>query len=177
MLFAGNIGRFQGLDFLIKAMDELRAHKHIRLLMMGDGVEKERLLNLTKRTDANVTFVGHQSVEVAKASMAKSSLGFVSLLPNLYKYAYPSKVMTYLEQGCPILVAVEHESCIASDIINGGAGRVVSVANIEAICSTVLTMSEDKKLIAELKKNALRLSARINNRDLILAKWSSLVSN
>ena len=35
----------------------------------------------------------------------------------MYKYAYPSKTMAYLEQGIPILAMIEKESDLAQDII------------------------------------------------------------
>src|SRR5690606_33624762 len=115
LLFAGNIGRFQGLDVLIGAMEKLRDRSDIRLVMMGDGAEKDRLARMSEEAGARVSFVGHHSVEVAKLAMRRASSGFVSLIPELYRYAYPSKTMTYLEQGCPVLVAVEPESCLAKD--------------------------------------------------------------
>jgi len=177
LLFAGNIGRFQGLDLLIEAMIKLRDRKHIRLLVMGEGTEKNCLYDISKRTGANVTFVGLQSVEVAKASMAKANMGFVSLVPNLYRYAYPSKTMTYLEQGCPLLVAVEMNSCLARDVMNSGAGYVVVNGNVDALCETISGLSYDPELIHDMKKSAIRFSEKNFNRESILAIWSSLLGN
>jgi glycosyltransferase involved in cell wall biosynthesis len=177
LLFAGNIGRFQGLDFLIDAMAKLRDREDIRLLMMGDGTERERLVEKVKDTGANVTFLGHQSVEVAKASMARASAGFVSLAPKLYRYAYPSKTMTYLEQGCPVLVVAETDSCLARDLIDSGAGRAVANSDVDALRHAIASLAEDSERIGEMKQNAVRLSAQAYNTDMVLAKWSSLLLN
>ena len=121
--------------------------------------------------------MGHQSVEVAKASMAKANMGFVSLVPNLYRYAYPSKTMTYLEQGCPLLVAVEMNSCLARDVMNSGAGYVVVNGNVDALCETISGLSYDPELIHDMKKSAIRFSEKNFNRESILAIWSSLLGN
>lgn len=177
LLFAGNIGRFQALDVLIEAMGKLRDRKDIRLLMMGDGTEKERLYKETKRTGANVTFLGHHSVEVAKATMARASVGFVSLAPGMYRYAYPSKTMTYIEQGCPILVAAEADSCLARDLIDGGAGQAVDNGDVVELCESILALANDPEPLTSMKKNAFMMSEKANNRDAILAKWSSLLLN
>ena len=177
LLFAGNIGRFQGLDFLIEAMGKLVDSKHIKLLIMGEGAEKDRLHELTKKTGANVTFVGHQSVEVAKASMAKANIGFVSLVPNLYRYAYPSKTMTYLEQGCPVLVGIEQNACLAKDVVKSGAGQVVDNGDVDMLCEAILKLSNDPELMNSMKKNAISFSDKNFNRESILATWSSLLVN
>jgi len=177
LLFAGNVGRFQGLDFLIEAMGKLVDSKHIKLLIMGEGAEKDRLHELTKKTGANVTFVGHQSVEVAKASMAKANIGFVSLVPNLYQYAYPSKTMTYLEQGCPVLVAIEQNACLAKDVVKSGAGQVVDNGDVDMLCEAILKLSNDPELMNGMKKKAISFSDKNFNRESILATWSSLLVN
>jgi glycosyltransferase involved in cell wall biosynthesis len=177
LLFAGNIGRFQGLDFLIEAMGKLVDHNNIKLLIMGEGAERDRLHELTKKTGANVTFVGHQSVEVAKASMARAKIGFVSLLPNLFRYAYPSKTMTYLEQGCPVLVAIEKNSCLARDVVESGFGQVVDNGDVDMLCKTILKLSNDPELINEMKRNAIIFSNKNFNRESILTTWSSILVN
>ena len=43
ILFAGNVGRFQGLDVLMQAMAGLSNRPDISLVIMGDGSEKNKL--------------------------------------------------------------------------------------------------------------------------------------
>ncbi|AXS85195.1 glycosyltransferase WbuB [Marinobacter sp. Arc7-DN-1] len=175
LLFAGNIGRFQGLDALLDAMASLRDRQDIRLIMMGDGTEKERLTRKAKENGANVSFVGHQPVEVAKAAMAKASAGFVSLVPELYRYAYPSKTMTYLEQGCPVLVAVETDSCLARDVIDNGAGVAVPGGDVDALVNAMLSLADDPESLGSMRQKALEFSARAFATDVVLGRWSSLL--
>ena len=175
LLFAGNIGRFQGLDVLIDAMAKLSDRQDIHLLMMGDGTERARLTRKAEANGANVSFVGHQSVEVAKASMSRASAGFISLVPELYRYAYPSKTMTYLEQGCPVLVAVETGSCLARDVINNRAGLVVRGGNADALVDAIISMADDPERINAMRQNALEFSAKDFAIDVVLARWSALL--
>lgn len=175
LLFAGNIGRFQGLDVLVDAMARLRDRQDIRLVMMGDGTEKERLSCKAEENGAPVSFVGHQSVEVAKAAMARANAGFVSLVPELYRYAYPSKTMTYLEQGCPVLVAVETRSCLARDVIDNGAGVAVPGGDVDALVNAILSLADDPESLGSMRRKALEFSAGAFATDVVLARWSSLL--
>lgn len=175
LLFAGNIGRFQGLDVLIDAMARLSGRQDIRLVMMGDGTEKERLSQKVGQTGANVLFVGHQPVEVAKAAMSKASAGFVSLVPELYRYAYPSKTMTYLEQGCPVLVAVEAGSCLARDVVDNSAGLAVPNGDAGALVDAIISLADDPEGIGSMRRNALKFAAQDFATDVVLARWSSLL--
>ena len=175
LLFAGNVGRFQGLDALLDAMASLRDREDIRLIVMGDGTEKERLTRKAKESGANVSFVGHQPVEVAKATMAKASAGFVSLVPELYRFAYPSKTMTYLEQGCPVLVAVETDSCLARDVVDNGAGMAVPGGDVDALVRAILFLADDPESLNLMSQKALEFSAQAFATDVVLARWSSLL--
>ena len=48
-----------------------------------------------------------------------ADLGVVSLRPGVISSAYPSKTMTYLRHGCPILAFVEPESELATMVVGG----------------------------------------------------------
>ena len=83
---------------------------------MGDGVERFRLEKLSKELKTNIKFINYVSYEDSKKIIETADLGLVSLMPNMYKYAYPSKTMVYLEQGIPILALIEKESDLAKKI-------------------------------------------------------------
>ncbi|XKH01350.1 glycosyltransferase family 4 protein [Marinobacter nauticus] len=175
LLFAGNIGRFQGLDTLIDAMTLLRGRTDIRLVMMGEGSEKNRLAEKANQAGARVTFWGHQPVEVAKAAMAKAESGFVSLIPELYRYAYPSKTMTYLEQGCPVLVAAEVNSCLARDITENDAGLAVKNGDVDELANAISSLANQPERTDSMKKRAKEFSESAFSTDVVLADWSSLL--
>lgn len=176
LLFAGNIGRFQGLDVLIKAMSQLRHRQDVALVMMGDGTEKSRLSDIARESGANVSFVGHQPVEVAKAAMVSAGAGFVSLVPGLYRYAYPSKTMTYLEQGCPVLVAVEPHSCLAKDIIDNEAGCAVVNGDVDGLVQAIEALADDPENMKSMRQNARMFASKAFSPDVVLSRWSSLLS-
>ena len=175
LLFAGNIGRFQGLDVLMDAMEQLRGHPNIRLLMMGEGTEKPALEKQVAESGARVSFVGHHSVSVAKAAMSQAGAGFVSLIPELYRYAYPSKTMTYLEQGCPVLVAVEPESRLAADIVENNAGLAVRGGDASELAQAISRLAADDQQVQGIKENASRLAEKAFSQEVVLARWASLV--
>ena len=46
IIYAGNLGRFQSLETAIKAMGLLNHKKNIRLMIIGDGVEKKKTFRI-----------------------------------------------------------------------------------------------------------------------------------
>jgi glycosyltransferase involved in cell wall biosynthesis len=140
VLFAGNIGRFQDLDTVVSAMEILSDNSNIEFIFMGEGVEKDKLKKRAISTGGNVKFVSQQSIETAKEVMRRVDLGYVGLSKDVVRYAYPSKIMTYLEQGCPVLVAVEKESDLAYDVLSCKYGFTVENGDAKALAYLLLEL-------------------------------------
>ena len=119
VVFAGNLGRFQGLDLLLQAFLEVTHNKNlqIELHFVGEGAAEE-LLKASAEGSRNVFFHGHYPFEEACRLMETFDAGIVSIQPEIYRYAYPSKTLTYLGLGLPLLALVEPESALAQSIVN-----------------------------------------------------------
>ncbi|WP_292951021.1 MULTISPECIES: glycosyltransferase family 4 protein [unclassified Neptuniibacter] len=175
MLFAGNVGRFQGLDILVAAMKKLRHRPDIHIVIMGEGAAKKELELQVSDNALNISFIGHHPVEIAKAAMLKADIGFVSLSKGLYRYAYPSKTMTYLEQGCPIIVAVEAESGLSRDVLSGKYGGGVSPGDSNALAEMLKLFADSEYTLLCMKENARRTAIESFSETKILTQWVDLL--
>lgn len=123
VLFAGNLGRFQGLEELIDAAHRLAGEPRVVFWIVGEGLMKqalaERAGDLLGKT---VFFAPYQPPPLAFRIMERADLGVVSLRPDLYRVAHPSKASTYLMAGCRLLVVAEPESRLVRSIVDGDVG-------------------------------------------------------
>jgi len=174
VIYAGNLGRFQGLQTIVEAMEKLSERTDIELLLMGDGVAKSELEAQAKRSGAKVRFLGSHPVETAKAAIRRADIGFVSLIPEMYRYAYPSKTMAYLEQGCPIIAAVEEESDLATQIRDQRCGFAVPPGDSDRLAGLLASLADDSEWKAEMKENASRVFESEFSEEKILRRWSDL---
>ena len=180
VLFAGNVGRFQGLETAVDAMGLLAdsGRDDVELVIMGEGVASDDLKRdvRTRGLDGCVRFVPHQPVDVAKAAMAQADLGLVSLVPDIYRYAYPSKTMTYLEQGCPLLLCVEPESQLARMVRSEQIGVDVPPGDSAAMARTIAALADDRELLATMSAKAHVVAERDFDKDAVLQQWTQLLS-
>ena len=175
LIYAGNMGRFQGLETLLDAMGRIAYRKDIELIMMGEGVAKPKLVNQQNKINANVRFFDYEPVEVAKAAIRNADIGVVALTPGMYRYAYPSKTMAYLEQGRPILTAVETESELAKTMLAEGYGFSVSIGDAEALAGLLVRLADDQSWKEPMNQSALNAFEKYFSATVVLAKWSRLV--
>lgn len=107
--------------------------------------------------------------------MRDADLGVVSLNKDIYKYAFPSKTMTYLAEGCPLLVSVEKESDLVSFVDEHEVGVCAEIGSPQSVAAAVESVFQNKARHDEMKKAAKTISETLFAEDVVLAQWSSLV--
>ncbi len=177
-LFAGNMGRFQGLEQLVAAARLVPDHVRFQLIFMGEGDAKRALVEQSRdMLLRRIIFVPQQSVETAMAAMRVCDFGVVSLLADVYRHAYPSKSMMYLSAGCPLLVVVEPESELARTVERHGLGYVAtsrSVADIAAALTRAAT--ERSRWTPERRRAIAQTSQQIFGEQHMLRAWDNLLA-
>lgn len=118
-MYVGNVGQLQGLEPLLHAFRQV---PEATLMIVGDGVDRERLQSLVESWGSvvNIHFLGAQPPEQAQELTASADILVVSLLDtSLLRATMPSKVQAALASGRPILAQaagdvaalVERERC------------------------------------------------------------------
>jgi len=135
IIFAGNMGRFQNLKLLVEGVAKvLSRHPDLELFFLGDGKMAPEL-KLHWGQHAQVGFGNFLPFEQAQELIGESDIGLVSLSPGIFRVAFPSKVLTYLGLGVPILALVEPESQLARSITEASLGAVPDANTPEAIAT------------------------------------------
>lgn len=171
LIFAGNLGIFQGLETVVEAMRLIETDCPLELILMGEG---KALADLKRRAAglSNVRFEPHRPYEEARALIAAADIGLISLEPEIYRCAFPSKTLTYLELGVPLLAILEPESKLAQMIEENRLGWVAPVRNPAAIGNSIRRAAAD---LSQRPSNVLRVSQWFKmhfDRQLILDRWS-----
>jgi colanic acid biosynthesis glycosyl transferase WcaI len=113
VLYAGNIGRLQGLDGLIAAASEIRNDQpDVRIVLLGEGVEKERLVTETRaRALNNVVFLPRVPATDVPRYCGIADALYVGLTESsLARLSVPSKLATYFACGRPVISTVPGET-------------------------------------------------------------------
>ncbi len=179
VLFAGNIGNFQGLDAVVEAAKLLSDNTGIRFVFMGEGSAKNRLTTAAgDMVGRTVFFLPQCSVEVAFASMEQADLGLVTLAPDVYRVAYPSKTMMYLAAGCPILTVIEPESNLAATVQDNQLGYVCGTRGASAIADAIRVAYKDRAKWDAVERDRLRSACDATvGVEQVLNRWSRLAED
>jgi glycosyltransferase involved in cell wall biosynthesis len=175
IVYAGNVGRFQNLETIVDAMGRIRDHAGIELIIMGDGVAKKSLVDQVSLQRANVRFIDFQPLEIAKDIIKQADIGLITLMPEIYKYAFPSKTMAYLEQGRPLIAMVELESELAKSMSEWDYGFAVPVGDVEALASLLIRLASEATWKQRMSDSAVKAFRMNYSHDVVLSRWSDVI--
>ncbi|MCM3403675.1 glycosyltransferase family 4 protein [Cytobacillus oceanisediminis] len=159
-MYAGNLGYAQGLDSVLRAAALLKDKQpDAHFLFVGDGQEREKLLNLKEELQLdNVTFYGSVPVSAMPDMFAAADYSIVSLRNiELFKGARPSKIFPAISSGVPVLYCGDGESAAILEEYN--CGKIAPPENPEGIAAAVSDlMSVSDKDYQTMRENGRKLA-------------------
>ncbi len=174
VLFAGNLGLFQGLDTVVEAAALLSDREDIHFVFMGSGLARDRLVAQAAPLGRTVHFADHQPLGAAMKVMSESAVGLTTLAPGVIRIAYPSKVPAYLEAGCRIVAMVEDDSELAAFVTGSGVGRVVAPGDAGALAAALAAERDRQAAHGPGRDHAREVARRHFGEKAVLDAWQAV---
>jgi glycosyltransferase involved in cell wall biosynthesis len=159
LLYVGKVDAHRGIELLILALPELlKEHSQIKLLIVGDGTERTRLMTLADSMGIgkSVSFPGWVDIKEIPSIIKNSA---ICLIPHLRSEhtdtTIPNKIFDYMAMGKPVVVSdciplkriVEETRC-------GLVFRSGDIPDLTRALKTLLS-SADYKAMGEYGKEAV----------------------
>ena len=156
--FAGNIGKVQNLENIIKAFNMLSNEYQgkAQLNIIGDGSFLEQLMKISKHNSSIVFHGIKQRKEMAKFYKASDFL-IVSLIDKpIFSVTVPAKTQTYIAAKKPILAIINGET--ADLIRDNHLGLCINPSDIDLIHDTFqdcINMNESERMAFVINNDQL----------------------
>ncbi|MDP2747792.1 glycosyltransferase family 4 protein [Pseudomonas sp.] len=157
ILFAGNMGKAQALDAVLRAAELLQQQaQNLTFVFLGGGVEVKRLQKLAAdESILNVTFLPPVPMtEVGNYLNAADALLVHLKKDPLFTITIPSKTQAYMAVGKPILMAVDGDA--ANLVRDSGCGQIAESENPQAIADAALSLMQ----ASSDERNAMAINSR-----------------
>ena len=154
-IYGGNLGKPQGIDFLIQCLNANCQRNDCHFLIVGNGTEYHKLENwfINTKTD-NVSLFPRLPKEDYDALVQSCDIGLIFLDHRFQIPNYPSRLLSYLENGMPVLFATDLNTDIGRIAETNGYGMWTESGDLHRFMKLVDNLVSDKDLMKIMGKNA-----------------------
>ena len=169
VLHVGNMGVKQGLDVVLDAAERTRSVADLTYVLVGDGAMRVALEARVRASDlSNVRIISLLPRDRFLRLLATSDVCLVTQQRAVADIVFPSKVLTLLAAGKPVIASVSANSEVAR-VVGMGAGEVVAPEDPDALVAAVQRLRGDRALRERLADTGRAYARREWERDTTLA--------
>ena len=173
--YIGTVGMAHGLVTLLDTAERLTARDDIRLLVVGTGAEKDRLIEeAARRKLDNLLFVGAVRKSEVPAYWRLCDVALVLLRDQpLFSHVIPSKMFEAMGSARAVILGVRGES---KDILErAGAGLAVPPEDTDALAKAIIDMADDPDRCRTMGVSGRRFVENHYNRDALAQEMLSIL--
>ena len=177
VIFAGILGFAQDLDTVVDSCLYLKEYKNIVILIVGEGVEKERLIKKTENLALdNIRFLPFVSKEKYPEVVAASDVCLATLQETLKCPVIPSKILGYMSAGRPVITALPLEGDAPKVIQDAKCGMCVPPGEPKKLADAIIEMYKDKAKCDQWGANGRKYIEDFHDREKCVSLYEEIFS-
>ncbi len=152
--YAGTMGWAQDMNTIVACAERLKDHPDILFLMVGDGVEREKAQTRSVELGlANIVWLPMQPLSVYPDILAASDISMINLHPELRTPVVPSKLLSIMSAGRPVVASLPKESDARGIIKDARCGLCVDAGDDAALAGAISHLAAANGLLTEMGSN------------------------
>lgn len=174
VIHSGNMGVKQGLEVILHAALQSRGDSGIAYLLVGDGVMRPQLEREAQTLGLhNLYFLPLQPKAMFLDMLAAADICLVTQQQSVADIVFPSKVVTLLSAGRPVVASLSSSSEVAYVVTEAGSGVVTPPEDPVALRDTLLSLCRRPDLLREMSLNGRAYARARWDREHILPQMEA----
>jgi glycosyltransferase involved in cell wall biosynthesis len=176
--YAGTMGWAQDMGTIVKSAALLRDRKEIVFLFVGDGVEKGKAQAMSLELGLeNMIWLPTQPWTVYPEILSASDACLINLCPELRTPVVPSKLLSIMAAGRPVIASLPAESDARRMIADGECGIAVGAGDGKALADAIARLASDRALAREMGRKGRIYAEKNLSRDFCTGQMESVMKN
>jgi len=122
-VYGGNLGKAQGISFLLECLYSQRNNQHAYFLIIGSGTEYGRIEKYVKKEKLNnVKLLNRIEKKEYNRIVGSCDVGLIFLDYRFTVPNFPSRLLPYMQAKIPVLAVTDPNTDIGKVIEDGGFG-------------------------------------------------------
>jgi len=154
ILYAGNMGRTHGVEYLLEAAKELQT-TNIHFIVLGFGAKKKWLEeNIQLYGLKNISLLPPRPRSEQVVFLNACDIALISFVKGMAGVSVPSRMYNQMAAGKPIIGVTDNWSELAQVIHEEEIGWVIEPGNIQGLAQTIQFAANHSMLCQEMGRKA-----------------------
>lgn len=159
LTYAGNLGNSQNAGLLVDCAEKLKDYKAIQFVIFGSGTEKGKLeKRITESGLTNIQMLPLQPMEKVSQVYSLGDASFVICKKGVGEGAFPSKAVSIMATGTPILASFDMDSDLCRIVEEKRIGLCADAGDVDGAVAAILQLYENRTLCKTMGENARELA-------------------
>lgn len=146
LVYGGNLGKPQGLDFLLQTIEKT-SNENAFFLIIGDGTEYNKIDSWFKKIKpTNAKLLIRLPKVDYDVLLASCDVGLIYLHPDFSIPNFPSRLLSYLEMKMPVIAATDCNTDIGDIIETANCGFKVLSGDTNKMNQVIAELLDNNKL-------------------------------
>lgn len=144
LVYGGNLGKPQGIPFLIECLRSQLENKDAFFLIVGTGTEYSKLQAFfDDEKPANMKLMQSLPKDDYDRMIAACDIGMIFLDHRFTIPNFPSRLLAYMQVGLPILACTDPNTDISKVIVEGGFGWWCESDDVNGFSDLILSVQRE----------------------------------
>lgn len=144
-VYGGNLGKPQGIPFLIDCLKAVRDLSDAFFLVVGSGTEYQKLEEYANTANQdNFKLMKHLPKNDYDTMVGACDVGLIFLDHRFTIPNFPSRLLSYMSAKLPVLAVTDPNTDIGNVVVDGGFGWWCESNNVEGFVETVKKATNQK---------------------------------
>ena len=164
-VYGGNLGKPQGIDFLIKCIHEQEHNEKVFFLIVGDGTDYGKIEQFVKDSSQNnVKLMKRLPQEDYDTMVGACDVGMIFLDHRFTIPNFPSRLLSYMQAKIPVLVCTDPNTDMGQIVEDNGFGWCCLSNDSNAFIECIReALQSDLNLMGELSRQFLENHYDVKN--------------
>jgi glycosyltransferase involved in cell wall biosynthesis len=153
-IYGGNLGRPQGIGFLLEVIDYMKDRTDVFFLIVGSGTEYEKIKqHLEIGCYRNAKLFKFLPKEEYDVLLNSCDVGLIFLDPRFTIPNFPSRLTAYMEAALPVAAATDVNTDLKDILREADCGMWAENGDLKNFCAIIDTLASDSNLRYQMGLN------------------------
>lgn len=155
-VYGGNLGKPQGIDFMIECLKSQEKNETVFFLIVGDGTEFDKIESyVNTEKPSNVKLMKRLPKEDYDKMVGACDVGMIFLDHRFTIPNFPSRLLSYMQAKIPVFAVTDSNTDVGKKIVEGKFGWWCESNAVNAFSITVNKIVRETECLGDVGWNYL----------------------